>query len=188
MLFGTLYTYDGTMTQHGNIRLYPVETATTLANTPYFIMSNGSAISATDVDVVPWQNTEVTGDNQIVGVSQEVVMPVGAYTYDGNDHLNRVTKNNKKVSAGYAFFLLPDFNETDTVLLIFDDIEVTTDIRNHQRTEQAQTWYTLDGRKLSGRPTQKGSYIVCPADGSSKGRIVIIPASSSRTTNLEKSK
>ena len=51
-----------------------------------------------------------------------------------------------------------------TLYLNFDDETVTTGILTMEdgkwKIEDAiGTWYTLDGRKLSGRPTQRGMYI-----------------------------
>ena len=40
--------------------------------------------------------------------------------------------------------------------------------------EEDGNWYSLDGRKLDGKPTAKGLYIMIPADGRSKGKKVMI--------------
>ena len=40
--------------------------------------------------------------------------------------------------------------------------------------EEDGNWYSLDGRKLDGKPTAKGIYIMIPADGRSKGKKVMI--------------
>ncbi|MBO4721298.1 MAG: BspA family leucine-rich repeat surface protein [Prevotella sp.] len=40
--------------------------------------------------------------------------------------------------------------------------------------EDDDSWYTLDGRKLEGKPTVKGLYIMIPANDRSKGKTVMI--------------
>ena len=40
--------------------------------------------------------------------------------------------------------------------------------------EEDCNWYSLDGRKLDGKPTEKGLYIMIPANGRSKGKKVMI--------------
>ena len=59
-----------------------------------------------------------------------------------------------------AFFVLNKPNAVRSVLLDFGDGE-TTGITSHEAHEpyEAHEWYTVDGRKLSKRPTAKGVYI-----------------------------
>ena len=43
-----------------------------------------------------------------------------------------------------------------------NSVDITTGIENGQRNSvkgQRDEWYTIDGQKLSGKPTQKGIYI-----------------------------
>ena len=57
-------------------------------------------------------------------------------------------------SAGAReFFGLPDFEENTTGVVPIDNGQLTID-------NWAGAWFSLDGRKLQGKPTQKGLYIV----------------------------
>ena len=60
-----------------------------------------------------------------------------------------------------AYFKADTFDRTMTSLAIGSG-SGTTDIQTFEPTSKPQTdsWYTLDGRRISGQPTQKGLYIV----------------------------
>jgi hypothetical protein len=70
------------------------------------------------------------------------------------------------LGACRAHFELSDGNKVSEILLTFDgeDNETTGVIElKNSRIEElksaAAEWYTLDGRRLSQKPTQKGLYI-----------------------------
>ena len=72
---------------------------------------------------------------------------------------------NMTLKSFRAYFLLTDDNEVNAVNLNFDDDnEETTGVieLKNSRIEELKSdgaWYTLDGRKLNGKPTQKGVYV-----------------------------
>jgi len=63
-------------------------------------------------------------------------------------------------------------NESGVRITIYFDADETTDVKdgkwNDSEKVSAAVWYTLDGRMLSGKPVQKGVYVV-------DGRKVVIP-------------
>ncbi|MBR5653834.1 MAG: endonuclease [Prevotella sp.] len=67
------------------------------------------------------------------------------------------------VNAGKAYLALPTMsigNLANGIMLEIED-ETTSSITNDEiRISNDGVWYTLDGRKLNGEPTQKGVYIV----------------------------
>ena len=69
------------------------------------------------------------------------------------------------ISAGKAYLTLPTNavqNLANGITLEFED-EETTGISEEVIVNSAKStdiWFTLDGRKLNGKPTQKGIYIV----------------------------
>ena len=69
------------------------------------------------------------------------------------------------ISAGKAYLTLPSNavqNLTNGITLEFED-EETTGISEEVTVngeKSADVWFTIDGRKLNGNPTQKGIYIV----------------------------
>ena len=62
---------------------------------------------------------------------------------------NGITAGNPSSSGVRAFVLNFDGNERTGI--------TTTNYTNFSNSDNA--WYTLDGRKLSGKPTAKGLYI-----------------------------
>jgi hypothetical protein len=71
--------------------------------------------------------------------------------------LNNITAGNPSSSGVRAFVLNFDGNEQTGI--------ATTNYTNFSNSDNA--WYTLDGRKLSGKPTTKGLYI-------NKGKMIVI--------------
>ena len=67
------------------------------------------------------------------------------------------------LGACRAHFELSDGNKVSEILLNFDGEETTSlrekGIVNSEKFAAAAEWYTLDGRRLSQKPTQKGLYI-----------------------------
>lgn len=79
-----------------------------------------------------------------------------------NDDGNQFELNTSGGSKPFrAYFKADTFDRTMTSLAIGSG-SGTTDIQTFEPTSKPQTdsWYTLDGRRISGQPTQKGLYIV----------------------------
>ena len=69
----------------------------------------------------------------------------------------------RSINAFRAYFQLNISNQARAFVLNFDGEENTTGIvstTNYTNfTNSAGAWYSIDGRKLSGKPTKKGLYI-----------------------------
>ena len=114
----------------------------------------------------PKEITEATNRNNIV-----VLAGGNKLGYTTSD---RTIENGKALGAFRAYFYIPEKDGTtgaSSFVLNFGD-EETTSLSEELRVKSeefatATDWYTLDGRKLDGKPTQKGLYIV-------NGRKVVI--------------
>ena len=111
----------------------------------------------------PKEITEATNRNNIV-----VLAGGNKLGYTTSD---RTIENGKALGAFRAYFYIPEKDGTtgaSSFVLNFGDEETTTGIVDNKReTITNNHWYSLDGRKLDGKPTQKGLYIV-------NGRKVVI--------------
>jgi hypothetical protein len=111
----------------------------------------------------PKEITEATNRNNIV-----VLAGGNKLGYTTTD---RTIANGKALGAFRAYFYIPEKDGTtgaSSFVLNFGDEETTTGIVDNKReTITNNHWYSLDGRKLDGKPTQKGLYIV-------NGRKVVI--------------
>ncbi|MCR4852655.1 MAG: BspA family leucine-rich repeat surface protein [Prevotella sp.] len=163
--FGNVFGYEGQqMARKAGVLFTPIDTETTVANTPYIIEPNGTTISAQNVEVEIMHNTKITGADELIGVCRSDTVPVGAYCLDGTTgKLNRVTDDSQSITAFSAYFLLPTFDTSApmTLLTPFSLYEVPTAIRDYQQdTDATSRCYSLDGRQIDGKPVQKGIYIV----------------------------
>ena len=85
----------------------------------------------------------------------------------GNNDDIRVPTENMPINAFLAFFLIdlgnglgmPGPAEVKKAVLNVDGEVITSIITIHSDTQVKGGWYTLDGRKLNGRPSLKGIYI-----------------------------
>ena len=66
-----------------------------------------------------------------------------------------------QMRAFRAYFRLKDPDAVRSISMNLDDDDATSlrEIRNEELEMRNAEWYTVDGRKLSGRPTAKGVYI-----------------------------
>ena len=119
------------------------------------------------------KNLEVVyDDNLLVGVTQqdtEVAPAAGGCTNyilsDGIHGINFYTlSENSIVTVGRAYLKLPASANRAVSIMINFDVESTTGIGEvtgigGDEKAEGNQWYTLEGRKLAGCPTQKGIYI-----------------------------
>jgi hypothetical protein len=78
-----------------------------------------------------------------------------------NDHFGFHKFGGANVPARKAYFTVSTSTDARSFSMVFED-ENTRIVSTTDRTDQsdkADAWYTLDGRKLQGKPTQKGLYI-----------------------------
>ena len=123
---------------------------------------------------VPVQSTAMVYANLLVAVtSAETIVPLT----DGTK-TNYILANGKygidwytlseagSIGANKSYLQLPTSSEVRALTWIFED--ETTGIKTAESSGQsADAWYTLDGRKLDGKPTVHGIYI-------NKGKKVVI--------------
>ena len=124
---------------------------------------------AADDYAIPVAETKMYYANLLVGVTEDTTV---APTTDTNT--NFILSNGSygvsfytlseegTIAAGKAYLSLPTSAVeamANPITLVFDDEEVTG-INNTQNSLSGQDeYYTLDGRKLHGKPAQKGIYI-----------------------------
>ncbi|MBQ7180332.1 MAG: hypothetical protein IJR87_03465, partial [Bacteroidaceae bacterium] len=60
-----------------------------------------------------------------------------------------------------AHFELSNSSSVKGCVMSFGDdgTSISLPLDDERRTKDSEAWYTLDGRKLEGKPTQKGIYI-----------------------------
>ena len=163
--------------------------ATIPAGTPFIIKWDNTSVNLTENDLVftgvtiddtkrdvaftggtfkgnyaPLEIT-VTGDNPNCNDIVELVgNKLGYATTD------RTILNGKALGAFHAYFYIPANGGNQlahSFELNTDNGETTGIISTTDFTDKAGAWYTLDGRKLQGKPMQRGIYI-------NKGRQVVI--------------
>jgi hypothetical protein len=83
--------------------------------------------------------------------------------YMGSDNKLYYPDKNLNLHAFRGYFLLKGISAGDlsanAIELNFDDETTGLSSIHSLNSEGSSYWYTLDGRKLSGKPTQKGVYI-----------------------------
>jgi hypothetical protein len=138
----------------------PVFTGVTVSNATNDVAFTGGSFKG---NYDPLEITAATNRNNIV-----VLAGGNKLGYTTSD---RTIENGKALGAFRAYFYIPEKDGTtgaSSFVLNFGDEETTTGIVDNKReTITNNHWYSLDGRKLDGKPTQKGLYIV-------NGRKVVI--------------
>ena len=176
--------FEGTPLEDATVKTL---NTTSLANgtlTMNFSDDNLTSIEAGKPYIVKWENgdditnpvfMDVTIDNTTSNVETECADFIGNFSpvdfaaqdrtilYMGGDNKLYYPKKNMTIKSFRAFFDLgEDSGEakeiTDFVLNFGDS---TTEIVNSQLStvNSNDSWYSIDGRKLNGKPTQKGVYI-----------------------------
>ena len=156
--------------------------ATIPAGTPFIIKWDGDGSSNLVSPVftgVTISNTAPADDVISTDGNVQFLGTYGPVKLDGNNksnlYLGAANKlywpsSDKNINAFRAYFQLSDGVDAREFVLNFGEDENTTAINEHESHkshELSGAWYTLDGRKLDGKPTKKGLYIV-------NGRKVVI--------------
>lgn len=102
--------------------------------------------------------------NLFLGSNNTLYYPNGANNADGKYYLGACRAYFHIGSASLIRRFVLNFGDDDYTT---DIIEITKDDREFGSSNSATGWYTLDGRKLLGKPTQKGIYV-------NNGRKVVI--------------
>ncbi len=139
------------------------------SHTPLLLKKTSDAVTPTKVIT----GTEPTGYNGIVSTAA-----TGA-TFWGNASDTKITEGyNYAYGSSYGLyngeFVLIDTDngiaanrcllnvgngQNAPVLSISEEITSLSPVPSPSREGSSQGWYTLDGRKLNGKPTQKGIYV-----------------------------
>jgi hypothetical protein len=95
--------------------------------------------------------TDVTTNDLILGKS-EIDNAIGFYR----------VREPGKLAAGKAYLkdMAPAAGAPMLNLEFYDDATGIADVRSKMSDAVTEDWYTLDGRKLQGRPTKKGLYLL----------------------------
>ena len=188
-------TYNGKKTgfdaETGTLYLYFKEAVTSIvAHKPYIVMWDDG--DANTIDNPEFTSvTIVSGSASSVNSEDGKVSFAGTYSYQkfnsednsilllGGDNSLYYPKANASIGAQRAFFQLHDItagtptSSVRSFVMNIDDSdatglkEVTTPLASGEGNGN-EAWYSLDGRKLSGKPAQKGVYI-------HEGRKVVMP-------------
>ena len=153
-------------------RVYATRVYDVPAGTGIYLVGNAGDYN------IPSSNSTSYYINMLVGTLSETwIDPTdGDYTnlrLTGSDPSNASFKTFSKgraFSANRAYLQIPTdvlSNSANAVGIIFDDEVDGIEQFNMNADDSNADWYTLDGRKLSGKPTQKGVYVV-------KGRKIVV--------------
>jgi hypothetical protein len=95
--------------------------------------------------------TDLTTNDFILGKS-EIDNAIGFYR----------VRESGKLAAGKAYLkdMVPTAGARMLSLEFYDDATGIADVRSKMSDAVTEDWYSLDGRKLQGRPTKKGLYLL----------------------------
>lgn len=169
--FGQVYQM-GTLTDDKTaVQFDELQEPTTEANRPYIINSNGDDIVAENVMVEASERMEATGADEMLGVIEQTLVPMGGYWFDAaNDKLLLAGEDEEvSVLAGRGYFLLPSAVGAASLDALFGP-QIATGVASTPNSHQPTLIYDLQGRRLS------------PADAhSAKPRIAIVRMSDGTT-------
>ncbi len=120
---------------------------------------------------IPVKETSMYLHNMLVGVTERTYLEAttGDNTnftlQNGPSGVGFYTVSPGYLAAGKAYLTLPTrvlSAQASPIMVEFEDEETTGIVSVESLTPNAENgvWYTLDGRKLESKPTQKGVYIV----------------------------
>ena len=147
----TMTTYAATGVSIENNEYYTVEAQNGGLNAVKF-RGSYSPVSLTPNDMsVYFLGTSINNNNQLVST---LYYPNAANNSDGKYYVNSCR----------AYFWVDLGNAANVSAFVLDFGEETTGVREVRGVNEVievndNSWYSLDGRKLEGKPTQKGMYI-----------------------------
>ena len=156
---------DDVITLHKLGKMIPKEKAVIIVGEDNSISMSRDDVSAAEYSV----------NNDLQGV--DVPTPLTTLTSNDaptlymlsnkNNHFGFHEYGGTNVPARKAYFTI-SANNARPFSMVFED--ETTGINDHEYHELSGAWYTLDGRKLDDKPTEKGIYIVRSAEGRLQGK------------------
>ena len=169
--FGQVYQMGMLTDDKTAVQFDELQEPTTEANRPYIINSNGDDIVAENVMVEVSERMEATGADEMLGVIEQTLVPMGGYWFDAaNDKLLLAGEDEEvSVLAGRGYFLLPSAVGAASLDALFGP-QIATAVASTPNSHQPTLIYDLQGRRLS------------PADAhSAKPRIAIVRMSDGTT-------
>lgn len=138
------------------------------ANTAVVLINSAAASSATFAVTSGLPSVIETNSNLLKGTLASMTLDLGSTTpnyslgvlddqigfYKFNDGYTSIIT----IGANKAY-LQTGANTSKGFIFTFDDPTATADVQSSILNPQSDDWYTLDGRKLSGKPTVPGIYI-----------------------------
>ena len=165
----------------GTLSLYFKNATEIKAGTPYIIKwPSGDNLANKVFESVKIDNSNAALIRQTVESADGSVQFIGTYSpvqiYSANhdnlflgtgNALHYPTTDGYTINSCRAYFQLHGLTagEVTNARMFFGDDEETmgiVEINNHELrelNELSEAWYTLDGRKLDGKPMQKGMYV-----------------------------
>ena len=149
---------NGQLTLHSVGKNIPAETAV-------IVVANSETVNLTRDNTL----TTLDGiDNDLHGVdfrTKTATLGSGAFHVLGKvgDNFGFFEYIGDYMPAAKAYFMLPASAQTPTqgLQMVFDDSTgISEELRVKSEEFATAVWYTLDGRQLSGKPSQRGMYIV----------------------------
>lgn len=180
--FGQVYEMDELTTDKTAVQFNEVQTPVAEANRPYVINSNGEDIVAENVMVEVSERMEATGADEMLGVIEQTLVPMGGYWFDASNDKLILTGEDEEVSvlSGRGYFMLPSANGAESLDALFG-AQIATDIDslNGQSNGQSSMFsevYDLQGRRIANSPSslfvlplsKKGVSIVRMGNGKAK--------------------
>ena len=152
----------------GNAVFNTKETGDIAANTPYIFLPATANISATNVPVVAMASGVTTkASGQLIGTYAPIkwtVDPGNIYGFAAEPIGTVVSGQFVRVVEGasidpFRAYIKVDDPAPARLQLVIDDGTQTGISQLTDSRAEADSWYTVDGRRLSGRPAAKGVYI-----------------------------
>ena len=178
---------NGFDTTDGTLYLAFKEATAIVAGVPYLVkwdaagddftspVFSGVTINATATTMVSDHDDELA-EVQMVGCYSHVSVDANdkSILFLGDNNTLYYSAENRNIRSCRAYFSVPYINQTPSAkarafVLNFDDEEATgiLEVSADSKEMTDDAWYSLDGVRLSGKPTQRGMYI-------NKGNKVII--------------
>ena len=176
---------DGTLTLKFNTVYDPTDapSGSIVAGKPYIVKWDGTSGSVNDpvfsgVTIFSDAPTAVKSyDNKVTFVGQYSPFKIGDVTNGDDGNLNEIIMLGANNELGYSnnarslkcfrahFYVKSDGSTQAARAFVLDFDDETTSLSEELRVKSEEfatsaEWYSLDGRKLTGKPTQKGVYIV----------------------------
>ena len=161
---------DGKLTLHNQGKEIP-------AGTAVIIVADNNEVSMTETTLNDFDGTNhlrgVDVDTPTSSLGTGTFYVLGMTTVNNEQHFGFHRYTGSKMAARKAFVLVSGSNQAlaRSLTMVFDD---ATGIQNVEADSSLSTlhsslqeWYTLDGRKLQGKPTKSGIYV-------NNGRKVVI--------------